>query len=287
MPFAMSAAALLASGCEREQQDRAADSHQGGEAPIAANQLRNGSQRPDGLPVDPRAKIAQELPLPELESVELQLGRSEFEAAGQKLEAILDAHPDHAYASLLMGVSQHEQKRYARALPHFEAAVRKGNAYPKYTAAIYFMAWCSLQLGQLERARELFQTHLEFEPDEGDSYFGLGLIAIELGLHGEAQTQLERAIARFKDKAARLGTGQEADLAKCHARLSDVALARGDREKAVDELQRCVELYPAHVTAYYKLFRLYESLERPAEAQAALRQYSTWKRKARATQGER
>ncbi len=283
----MLSAAAVAVGCERKNQNRATDSTQGSDSPFASNPLQESSQRPDGLPLDPKAAVTQEVPLPELESVELQLGRSEFEAAGHSLEAILNAYPEHAYASLLMGVSQHEQKRYARALPYFEVAVSKGNAYPKYTAAIYFMAWCSLQLGQLERARELFQTHLEFEPDEGDSFFGLGLIAIEHGLHDEAKTQLERAIARFEDKAVRLGTGQEADLAKCHARLSDVALAQGDREKAVAELQRCVQLYPAHVTAYYKLFRLYESLERPAEAQAALREYSMWKRKARAAQGDR
>ncbi|MCA9284175.1 MAG: tetratricopeptide repeat protein [Phycisphaerales bacterium] len=220
---------------------------------------------------DPRIDVARRL-----------LQSNQFPEAEMVLRTILAKHPDRARARFYLALAIHKQKRYAQARSGFERAIEAGQGFPEIDHAFHFYGWCLYYLGELPAAQAAFEEHVRRVPTEGDSYFGLGLIAIEDDRVQEAITDFKTAIDLQKDNP-----GRKADVAKCHARLGDVYLRLDRVEEAGDEYLAAVTLYPNHYEAWAKRARVLSRLGREQEAKSALReQEAAMRRVGRLPEGE-
>jgi len=129
------------------------------------------------------------------------LGRGDVEACQREARAVLADFPHHPRAEFLLALGLHKAKRYAEARPLFESAESATASFAGKDAVPYYLGWCGYWLGDFEAARAAFERHLEGS-DEGDSHFGLGAIALELGHFDEARAKLTRALEIFAILAA-------------------------------------------------------------------------------------
>ncbi|NNF44486.1 MAG: tetratricopeptide repeat protein [Phycisphaerales bacterium] len=205
-------------------------------------------------PPTPAEAVAPPRTLPEeLQPIAMLIERGALPQARQAVEAFRAGNPASADGAFLEGLVYHRARRYAEAAPRFEDAIRLD---PDYTLVQHFLGWARFHLGDLAGARTAFRTHLAADPHEPDSMFGLGLIAVEDGRLDDAEARFLDAIAIIEGLAesdpARHAR-RRIDLGKCHARLGDLAFARGDYEQARDLLERAVEQDPDQYTAYFTL----------------------------------
>jgi tetratricopeptide (TPR) repeat protein len=255
--------ALLA-GCDGSRTPAAPT---GSDAPApAAAETATETERPKTAPIGP-IPIAEEAgrPLPPLEpplSDHFQLIRNgRPDVARVRIRKHMRQHPDDGRAHFLFGLSYHREKRYDLARKSFDEAARLA---PDYHATHYFQGWALYYLGEPEAARDSFERHLEFQPREGDSHFGLGLIALDMDDLDEAERRLRTAIVLSDATAGRIK-----EHSKSRARLADVLIRRGRYEEARTELERATELHPDHYEAFYKLFRVCKRLGDDAAAERA------------------
>jgi tetratricopeptide (TPR) repeat protein len=180
-----------------------------------------------------------------------------------RLRKHLNLNPNDGQAEFLFGLSYHREKRYALARPYLESAMRNE---PGYALTPYFAGWGLYYLGEPDAARSMFERHLEHQPDEGDSHFALGLIALDEDDLDDADRRFRRALELHGDLP-----GREKDRSKAHALLGDVAIRRGEWERAREELLIATESYrdPDHYAAYYKLYRVLLRLGDADAAEAA------------------
>lgn len=233
-----------------------------------------------GLPTPP-ASAAPDPEDPRIGELEALIGSGAFEAAGELAEAVLADHPDHGHAELLLALSLHKRKLYLRARPHFLAVLARGPSFELFDATWYYLGWCLFNTGELELAREAFERHLETNPDEGDTHFGLGVVALEQGREDDALASLQRSIEL---NLARVESGDPSrmpDVAKGWARVADVWLAREDPTKAREALERCVQVWPPHFNAWYKLYQVHTELGNEELAARSLEAHEHWKAQAR------
>jgi len=179
-----------------------------------------------------------------------------------RLRQAIDAGDLDSRNLFLMGLAHHWDRHYSKAAEWF---ARSETASPTYPPAAHFHGWALYHAGRPAESRQAFERHLRLDPTEGDTHFGLGVLAIERGDFDAAELSLEQAITLQQDDPARAG-----GVAKSLARLSEVRLDRdGDREAAAALLARAVaadqDLYEAH----YRLARLLRQLGRDAAANAA------------------
>jgi tetratricopeptide (TPR) repeat protein len=195
------------------------------------------------------------------------------EEARELLARVIDEYPDCAQAVFFTGVSYQRQKDYERARAHLERVIELDVPFPSDETTYYFYGWSLYWLGELDAARAAFETHREGVPTEADTHFALGLIAFDEDKLDEAEADFKKAIelhdrmatedpARYRQRLA--------SVAKCHGRLADVYSRRGDLEEAKAELERAIELWPAHHQTYYKLYRVLLRLGEDEQAERAL-----------------
>jgi tetratricopeptide (TPR) repeat protein len=229
----------------------------------------------------PAAAPAPEPLDPRLDDALRRVAKGDFEGARALAGAVLAERPSSARAAFLVGLAHHKQKNYGAAEPFFDRALALGPTFEPFAPVTYFRAWCRYYLGDLAGARADFEAHLALVPDDADSRFGLGVIALDEGRLDDAERELGRALER---SSALLGAGDDsrrADAAKAHARLADVRWLRDDAEGARRELEAAVELYPAHYAAWYKLHQVRLRLGDEQGAAEALRQHDLWKARVR------
>lgn len=214
---------------------------------------------------------------PELTAAFVLISRGQTDAARARLEAHLAGHPDDGQARFLLGLTYHREKRYALARPHFEAAAE---LEPDYHPTYHFLGWCLYYLGDMPASRAAFEEHLRRVPGEGDSHFGLGLIALDEDRLADAEIRFRRAI-----ELQASNPGRRRDVSKAHARLADVHIRRDELEAARRELETATALWPQHYTAFYKLSRVLNRLGERDAADEAFRQYRHWQAQAQAPRG--
>ncbi len=183
-------------------------------------------------------------------------------AARVRLRQMIDGGDTDSRTLFLMGLAHHWDRHYTRAAEWFQ---RADDALPPYPPAAHFLGWALYHAGHPEASRTAFERHLQDAPAEGDSHFGLGVLAMERGDFDVAEVAFDRAIAMQQDEPARAK-----GVAKALARLSEIREQRdGDRHAAAALLARAVaadqDLYEAH----YRLARLLRLLGRGAAADAA------------------
>jgi tetratricopeptide (TPR) repeat protein len=267
--FFPAAVLAFASGCGRDAgAPPGAEPH--AEAPAAVPGAPAPAAAPPREPADPR-----------LDDALRRIAGGDFEGARALAGTVLEERPDSARAVFLVGLAHHKQKNYGAAAPCFDRALELGPTFEPFAPVTYFRAWCRYNLGDAAGARADFEAHLRLVPDEADSYFGLGVVALDEGRLADAERELRRSLQLSTERVERGDESRRADAAKARARLSDVYLLRDDPQAARLELEAAVELYPAHYTAWYKLHQVLLRLREDDAAAAALRQHDLWKERVR------
>ncbi len=201
----------------------------------------------------------------------------DYAEAQPELESLVEARADWDRARLYLGMALQKQRRYDLARPHFEAVADAPDDFENRTAVWYLLGWCRFNLGDLSGAQAAFEAHLAAVPEEGDSHFGLGLIAFEEGELDAALTRFRRSIELHTAVQAAQGIDRSTDLAKAYARMADVHVQRENWEAARADLATCVGLHPPHYEAWYKLHQTLLQLGDERAAAQALREHDMWK----------
>jgi len=210
------------------------------------------------------------------------LAAGQFLDAEIVLRAILKEQPNCARAEFLLGVALLKQKQYAKARPLLEQSLARKQDFSGRKQVDHFLGWTCFYLGDLESAKRHFQSHVGAMPTADDSYYGLAVIAIEEDRMSDAQVALERAMEL-------IGTAPDRnkDRAKVLARLGDVELRREKTSEALALYEEAAALWPDHYEIWGKLARVYDTLNRPTDAeQARAKQQEAMKRTGREPIGE-
>lgn len=207
-----------------------------------------------------------------LDQALVALGDGNFSQAMDLTTAALDDRPGHPRALFLHALALHKLKRYAEARVDFEAAANSPQSFEGADALPYYLGWCMYWLGEFDASRAAFQAHLE-QVDEPDSYFGLGIIALELGELETAQAQLDLAAAGFNARLAAGDTMSARDVAKTYTRLADVDLANDQDEAAAEHLKSALELDADRPAVWFKLYNVSLALGDKELAIMAKREY--------------
>ena len=203
-----------------------------------------------------------------------QLGAGDLNGCRMTAQGVLASSPapaTEARAHFLLGLGFHKAKQYADARAHFESA-QEGADYPSKNALPYYLGWCYFWLGELELSESSFQQHVS-ATDEGDSHFGLGVIALERGQNKLAQEQLTIALKKFEARSATGDMLARRDVAKAHARLSDIDFAAEDYAAAKEHLSLAVNLDSDRAAVWYKLYQVALELEDEALGARGLSEY--------------
>ena len=210
------------------------------------------------------------------------LSSGQFLDAEIVLRAILKEQPNCARAEFLLGVALLKQKQYAKARPLLEESLARKQDFSGRKQVDHFLGWTCFYLGDLESAKRHFQSHVGAMPTADDSYYGLAVIAIEEDRMSDAQVALERAMEL-------IGTAPDRnkDRAKVLARLGDVELRREKTSEALALYEEAATLWPDHYEIWGKLARMYDTLNRPTDAQQSrAKQQEAMKRTGREPIGE-
>jgi len=197
----------------------------------------------------------------------LQAGRLD-EARGQLEAAVADEATGEA--AFLLGWIANKGERHAIAARWFGEALDHGPRFPKASHTFYLYGRCLQEVGDLDGARAAYEADVALFPDGADGRFRLAQLDFEAG-------QLDRCEANARACLGRFARPQ--DVAKTHALLADVHLARGDPEAARAALEACVGIFP-HYEALYTLSRVCARLGDDAAAARYLEEHRVWRARA-------
>jgi Tfp pilus assembly protein PilF len=226
---------------------------------VAPGSARSQTRTPDATnsPSDPR-----------LDGAVRVLTRGGFREAEEIARAALASDATSDRAAAILGIALSKQKRYTDARAWLERARDSTQAFPERRHAAHFLGWCCYHLGDLDAARAAFELHLKAVPDEPDSTFGLGLVALDEDRLDDAEKLFNAALARFRALGAN-GKPRGADEAKALTRLGDVALRRDDPAAAKRFLEAAVAASPVQHETWSKMARVCDRLGEHAAADAA------------------
>lgn len=201
---------------------------------------------------------------PNLQIAARLLRSGQFLDAEIVLRSILRERPSCARATFLLGVAVMKQKRYAQARELLEASLAAGQPFADVRQVEHFLGWCCYYLGDLDAAKRAFQAHVHAVATAADSYFGLGVIAIDEDRIADAEQALERSIELLPPSPQ-----GDRDRAKALARLGDCALRKERTEEALALYEESSRIFSHHAEVWGKLARIYDQTSRPEDAAAA------------------
>ena len=149
----------------------------------------------------------------------------------------------------LMGLSYHKEKKYTNAARWFEKSTTFEKKVERYPPAWHFLGWSYYYLGEIERSQRAFNQFLELHPDEGDTLFALGLLAMDSGNIEAAQDFYHRSISALED--------QPKAQAKALARLGDAFVYENKFGEARELYEQAVVFDPDLYEAWYRLASTY------------------------------
>lgn len=191
------------------------------------------------------------------------------------LHNYMDQHPDDPQATFLYGLTFHREQKYDQALTYFSKATELA---PTYHLPQYFAGWALYNLGNLESARESFESYLQYNPDHADSHFGLGLIDLDADALDAAKAHFQRSIDVLTAQAK---PADPQDMAKARTRLAEVYERQDDLQRAKAELIQATSTYPDNYEGLYKLYRVLVRLDENDEAERIRRLYVATKERVR------
>lgn len=192
------------------------------------------------------------------------LGKGALDAARQTAQTVQKAKPDCDRAVAIEGIVLNKMKRYEEAKPLLERARDSKQPFPEQKHAAHFLGWCHYHLGDLPAAQTAFELHLKAVPNEPDSTFGLGLVALGEDRLDDADRCFETALAGFTTPR-----DSPVDRARVLTRMADLALRRDDPTAAEALLRRAIEASAVQHETWSKLARVCDRLGKGKEADAA------------------
>jgi Tfp pilus assembly protein PilF len=153
-------------------------------------------------------------------------------------------------------------ENFSFAIQRYEKAL---GINPFYTAAHLGLAEDYLHLDKLDKAEYHTQKAQELDDTSPEPLINLGLIAIK-------KEQFDRAIDYF-NKALEIN-----DDPFVYFELSSIYLTKGDRKKAIKNLQKTIEIDNNYLDAYYSLAQIYEE---SGEIDKSIEYYSVCEQMAR------
>ena len=185
-------------------------------------------------------------------------------AARVRIRQYMDENTTTAQSLFLMGLSFHQEKRYSKAVEWFQRAAAFTASEDRYPPTWHFLGWSHFYQGNLNESNDAFEHFLELHPNESDSLFALGLIALEEG-------ELSGAEQFFLKSISASQTEQQTEIqAKAKSRLGDVFEERGEFIKAIVKYDEAIALNPDLYESLYRKFTLLERLGRHEEAKNVL-----------------
>jgi superkiller protein 3 len=168
---------------------------------------------------------------------------------------LMEKHPDSFRVHQLGGEVMEAQGRIDRAIKEYELALKEN---PKVPQLNYRIGRLILQGGGTsanQEALERFQQELALNPSDAPSEYWIGLIDTNQHKTKEAEEHLRRSQKLdpgFADPCVGLGK---------------LFLQEKHPEKAVDELQKAIQVQPNDAAAHYELMEAYRDQGKLAEAQ--------------------
>lgn len=184
--------------------------------------------------------------------------------------------------------------RERRLVPALELAKRTANAFPDSSHAFLLKGSVELAAILFTDAVNSFSRALQLDPAGRDATIGLARAQFGAGMTQQAKATLEEAIgkspekARFELELAQLllkdaETGDEAagiraeqllksavalddTLSEAHYQLGDLALGRGQPQRALIHLEKATKLDPTSAKVHFALSRAYRRLGKNEEA---------------------
>jgi tetratricopeptide (TPR) repeat protein len=192
-------------------------------------------------------------------------------SARVRLRQYMDEYGESSDALFLMGLSYHVDRYYSKAGEWFKkgVALQTDNIYPP---TWHFLGWTALYLGELEESKMAFNHFLLLEPNEADTLFALGLIALEEGDLNVAKVKFTRSIQETEDIEVH---------AKATARLADLNAELGNWNKSIVLYEEALTLNPDLYEAWYRLSRVLRRTGQENESNDALQAFERARRRVR------
>lgn len=199
-------------------------------------------------------------------------------SARVRLRQWMDANGQHPHALFLMGLSYHQEKRYSKAIEWFETAVTSKDRANQYPPTWHFLGWSNFYQGNLQKSKDSFENYLLIHPNECDSIFALGLIALEAG-------QLDEAEQLFTKSIELAVVEQQFEVqAKATSRLGDLFEERGEFDKAIAQYDEAIALNPDLYESLYRKYKLLNRMKKFIEAKEVLAIFVVTKKRVRPEQ---
>jgi superkiller protein 3 len=182
----------------------------------------------------------------------------QYEEAVRELERVIAQDPENGLALYHLGsiAAQRGEKDLAR--ERLEQAVdalesqpqtmgvrtgRAGESYPLHVGAQVELAELLSESGEQDAAAKLLEAVIRVEPDHATAHYLLGLTY----RRQEQRQEAERELILFK----------QINDAREHDQTAILSLQQGSEERALEELQEALRIYPADSVAHFQLARLY------------------------------
>lgn len=232
---------------------------------VAQGDGKTGPQQPQ---ISTRAKLLFEDAVKASEA-QKKAGKYDFVSLERKFKAAFDEDPNLAEASYNLGVLAEMQGKKAEAVSHYQAALRKK---PTLKQAAENLAVITQNEGNVQGAVQIYQQILESYPDDGSSRARLAEIYLQQGDHERAMQLAREALIREpktliaykvmmrssleRDQlsmarlvALRALKLDEAD-PEIYFAMGQINLKEGEREKALLQFKRAVEVRPDYLPAH-------------------------------------
>jgi len=219
-------------------------------------------------------KTPQEVPLnSELQIHYSLISEGKTGSARVRIRQYMDLQGETTQPLFLMGLSYHQEKKYTKAVQWFNRAAEFDEPSNRYPPTWHFLAWSHYYLGNRVASKQAFHRYLKLNPQEGDSLFGLGLLAMDEGFIEEAIQLFHRSIASQPDRP----TGR----AKAMARLADLLSENGEWTNAVSLYEEALQLDEDLYEAWYHLAMALRRLQRDQEYKEALLMFDETRQRVR------
>jgi tetratricopeptide (TPR) repeat protein len=126
---------------------------------------------------------------------EFLLNEGRTEEAAAHFRSALDIRPDGLTANLNLGAYEDRRGNLPAAIERYQMVARHAADLGMRATAYSSLGFAYRGMGQATKAKQCFETALQFEPDGARAMTGLGLIAQENGDRTEAIRQYSRAVA--------------------------------------------------------------------------------------------
>jgi Flp pilus assembly protein TadD len=180
------------------------------------------------------------------------------------LQSELANVPQPALLAYSKALELAKNKDYLGAIEHLQLSITE---YPEFTLAYNEMGVAYLRINELQKADESFLAALKIEPDAYAPQMNRGIVLVSMKKFEDAETVL-RKVVKLNDQSAvahyflgqaiaNLGKFDEAEkelafavktggpeMKEAHRVLAIIYGARGDKKKAVKELETYLELNP-------------------------------------------